>query len=219
MVLEDDMNLTTSQHLKRMSGKFFTSLRDRSVNGYTLIMLGALAAFECFNFSTTDFALQGMFGDMGMGALRWSTILALAFCGMDLAGITKLLTSPKGENSRATWYLLGAWVIAATMNAGLTWWGVSVALYNQPVDSMLALDPITFATAIPLLVSFGVWVIRILIIGALVFSFNPRQDSTPEKITRSPKRALGFSDTPQPIPSGYRPLDTQARSPKNTFRY
>ena len=219
MIAEDDMNLTTTQRLSRTSGKFLASLRDRSINAYTLVMLAALIAFECFNFSTTDFALQGMFGIMGMGALRWSTILALAFCGMDLAGITKLLSSSKGDRSGASWYLLGAWVVAATMNAGLTWWGVSVAIYNQPADSMLVLDPITFVTAIPLLVSFGVWLIRILIIGALVFSFSPRDNRQPEKNTPSRKRALGFSDHPQPIPSGYKPLNTQVHSSKSSFRY
>jgi hypothetical protein len=213
------MNLTTTQRLSRMSGKFFSSLRDRSINAYTLVMLAALIAFECFNFSTTDFALQGMFGSMGMGALRWSTILALAFCGMDLAGITKLLASSKNDRSSAGWYLLGAWVVAATMNAGLTWWGVSVAIYNQPADSMLVLDPITFVTAIPLLVSFGVWLIRILIIGALVFSFNPKSGTQSAKPAQAPKRAMGFSDNRQAVPSGYKPLNTQARTHNDPFRY
>lgn len=213
------MNLTTTQRLSRMSGKFFSSLRDRSINAYTLVMLAALIAFECFNFSTTDFALQGMFGSMGMGALRWSTILALAFCGMDLAGITKLLASSKNDRSSAGWYLLGAWVVAATMNAGLTWWGVSVAIYNQPADSMLVLDPITFVTAIPLLVSFGVWLIRILIIGALVFSFNPKAEPQSAKPIQAHKRAMGFSDNRQAVPSGYKPLNTQARTHNDPFRY
>jgi hypothetical protein len=213
------MNLTTTQRLSRMSGKFFSSLRDRSINAYTLVMLAALIAFECFNFSTTDFALQGMFGSMGMGALRWSTILALAFCGMDLAGITKLLANSKADRSSAGWYLLGAWVVAATMNAGLTWWGVSVAIYNQPADSMLVLDPITFVTAIPLLVSFGVWLIRILIIGALVFSFNPKSGTPSAKPAQAHRRAMGFSDNRQAVPSGYKPLNTQARTHNDPFRY
>lgn len=213
------MNLTTTQRLSRISGKFFSSLRDRSINAYTLVMLAALIAFECFNFSTTDFALQGMFGSMGMGALRWSTILALAFCGMDLAGITKLLANSKADRSSAGWYLLGAWVVAATMNAGLTWWGVSVAIYNQPADSMLVLDPITFVTAIPLLVSFGVWLIRILIIGALVFSFNPKSGTESAKPAQAHRRAMGFSDNRQAVPSGYKPLNTQARTHNDPFRY
>jgi len=213
------MNLTTTQRLSRMSGKFFAGLRGKSINAYTLIMVAALIAFECFNFSTTDFALQGMFGEMGMGALRWSTILSLAFCGMDLAGITKLLSNPRSESGRASWYLLGAWVLAASMNAGLTWWGVSIAIYNQPADSMLVLDPITFVTAIPLLVSFGVWLICILIIGALVFSFDPRNNRQAEKPAHSQKRTFGFSDNRQAVPSGYKPLNTQARSQNDPFRY
>ena len=51
------------------------------------ILLGALLAFEVFNYSTTDFALHDVLGDLRFAGLRWSTILSLAFCGIDFAGI------------------------------------------------------------------------------------------------------------------------------------
>jgi hypothetical protein len=213
------MNLTTTQRLSRFSSKFLADLRNRSINIYTLIMIAALVAFECFNFSTTDFALRDMLGSMGMGTLRWSTILSLAFCSMDFAGIASLLSNPRSDNNRANWYLLGAWVVAATMNAGLTWWGVSVTIYNQPADSILVLDPLTFVTAIPVLVSLGVWIIRILIIASLVYAFNPGLNRTSEKRARAQKRVLGFNDGRQAVPNGYTPLNTQSYSQDSTFRY
>ena len=216
------MNLTTSQKFNRMSSKFLDDLRSRSINVYTLIMIAALIAFEVFNFSTTDFALREMLGGNSMGALRWSTILALAFCGMDFAGIASLLSGSADKNNRASWYMLGAWVVAATMNAGLTWWGVSVTLYNQPADSIMVLDPLTFVTVIPVLVSLGVWIIRIMIIASLIYAFNPKLEQAAhksQKIVRTPKRSFGFNDSPQPMPSGYQPLNTQAKSHNEPFRY
>ena len=216
------MNLTTSQKINRMSTKFLDDLRSRPINVYTLIMIAALIAFEIFNFSTTDFALREMLGGNSMGAMRWSTILALAFCGMDFAGIASLLSESSDKNNRASWYMLGAWVVAATMNAGLTWWGVSVTLYNQPADSIMVLDPLTFVTVIPVLVSLGVWIIRIMIIASLIYAFNPKLEQPTgktQKIVRTPRRSFGFNDNPQPMPSGFQPLNTQAKSHNEPFRY
>ena len=114
-----------------------------------------------------------MFGSQSAAGVSWSTVLALAFCGMDFAGIARLLAPRDSDSdSRDSWFLLGAWVLAAAMNAGLTWWGISLAVYNQPVDTALILDPMTFVTAVPVLVALMVWVIRILIIGMLVSSMN-----------------------------------------------
>ena len=89
------------------------------------LILFALFFFEIFNFSTTDYALSDLLGSLTFAGLQWSTILAIAFCSIDFAGIARLFT-PDADRSepRETWYLLGAWMIAATMNAALTWWGV-----------------------------------------------------------------------------------------------
>jgi hypothetical protein len=215
------MNLTTSQKLNRFSARFFEKLRGRSVNVFTLMMLAALIGLECFSFSTTEFALGNMLGSLGMGSMRWSTILSIAFCGMDLAGISRLLTLEGSESGKdkGSWFLLGAWVLAAGMNACLTWWGVSVAIYNQPADSVFILDPLTFVTAVPVMVSLGVWIIRILIIGSLVYSFNPNLGKQPIRKARGQKRSFGFKDTPQAVPSGYTPINTQARSNNEPFRF
>lgn len=215
------MNITTTQRLSRLSTKFFRNLHGKSINVFTLMMIAALIAFESFNFSTTEYALGDMLGNMGFGSLRWATLLSLAFCGMDFAGIARLMTYPKNgeKNDQGGWFLLGAWVLAATMNAGLTWWGVSVAIYNQPADSVLILDPMTFVTAIPVLVSLGVWVIRILIMGTLISAFKPKDEQSLEARSKTAKRPIGFKSSPQAVPAGYKPINTHTDTQSERFRY
>src|SRR5574338_1208493 len=119
----------------------------RSNVAFVVMILGALVAFEIFNFSTTDHALTDLLGDLSfLGVLPWSTILALAFCGIDFAGIARLFTPEKGaEEPKEVWYLFGAWLLAATMNAVLTWWGVSMAVITHNVQSTALIDPSTLA--------------------------------------------------------------------------
>src|SRR5512142_3480874 len=97
-----------------------------------MMIVFALLAFEVFNFSTTQFALRDMLGDLAFAGLRWATILAIAFCGIDFAGIARIFTPQQGRDEPAeVWYLFGAWFLAAGFNAALTWWGVSVAIVEH----------------------------------------------------------------------------------------
>lgn len=211
------MNLTASRKITRFSIELFESLRARTEGVYTLIILAALAAFEIFNYSTTDFALRDMLGNQGIGALSWSTILSLAFCAMDFAGIARLLAEgphQEEEDGRGGWYLLGAWVLAAAMNAGLTWWGVSVAVYNHPVENALIIDPLTFVTAVPVLVAVMVWVIRILIIGALVTSLDKAIPAGRKEKSAVKKNPFGYRADGEKIPAGYQPMPNTARAQK-----
>src|SRR5512139_1569833 len=121
---------------------------------FGFILFGALIAFEMFNFSTTEFALNDVLGDelnfMGIG---WSVILAIAFCGIDFAGIARLFTPEQGRDEPVeVWYLFGAWLLAATMNAMLTWWGVSMAVASHPVQSSVVVDPATITNIVPVFV-------------------------------------------------------------------
>lgn len=140
---------------------------------FIVLIFGALISFEIFNYSTTDHALQDLLGTLQFGGLRWSTILALAFCGIDFAGIARLFTPEQGmDEPKEVWYLFGAWLLAATMNAILTWWGVSMAITNHQVTSASIVDPKTIATVVPVFVAVMVWVIRILIIGTLSMAMD-----------------------------------------------
>lgn len=133
-----------------------------------LIIVTALLAFEMFNYSTTEYALRDLLGELSFAGMRWATILAVAFCGIDFAGIARLFTPDQGnEEPKEVWYLFGAWLLAATMNAMLTWWGVSMAIVNHNVQSTAVVSSQMLTNVVPVFISAMVWVIRILIIGSL----------------------------------------------------
>jgi hypothetical protein len=169
---------------------------------------------EAMNLTNTqrNFALRDILGNQGSGFLTWPMILSLAFCGMDIAGIAKILASPKEDTgNKSSWYLLGAWVLAAAMNAGLTWWGVSVAIYNQPAHAVMIIDPMTYVTVVPVFVAVMVWVIRVLIIGILVTSFNLAPKGNRQQREPVQKKVFGFRVNKQAPPPGYKPVPSRAR--------
>jgi len=207
------MNFTATQRLGRITNQFFKTLRTRSGSLYTLVIVLALAAFEIFNFSVTHFALRDMLGDYGTGMLTWPLILALAFCAMDIAGIASIMSASE-DTGRSSWYLLGAWVLAAAVNAGLTWWGISVAIYNQPVHDVLLVDPMTYVTLVPVLVAVMVWVIRVLIVGSLVGSVGVLEgDHAPARR----QKAFGFRTEKAQAPAGFRPMPSRAQMEESGF--
>ena len=96
----------------------------------------ALFAFEIFNFDTTQYALTDFFGNTSFAGLRWATILAVAFCAIDFAGLIRFFTPERGqETSVEVWYLMGAWMLAATLNALMTWWAINLTLLNHDLGN------------------------------------------------------------------------------------
>ena len=132
-----------------------------------IMIVGALLAFEVFNFSTTEFALNDVLGELTFAGFRWATILSIAFCGIDFAGIARIFTPEQGSDEPTeVWYLFGAWVLAAAMNASLTWWGVSIAIISHSSQGAgSVLSNATMTKVVPVFVAIMVWLIRILIIG------------------------------------------------------
>ncbi len=133
---------------------------------FGFILITALIAFEIFNYSTTQFALADMLGDLRSAGMRWSVVLAIAFCGIDFAGIARLFTPQLGrEEPTEVWYLFGAWLLAAGFNAALTWWGVSIAIINHRALGGALVGESMLTRAVPVMVAVMVWMIRVLIIG------------------------------------------------------
>src|SRR5512134_3843996 len=124
-----------STYRRNVGDGLFALFRGRRFNrgaAWGMMIIGALLAFEIFNFSTTQFALRDVLGDLTFAGMRWATILAIAFCGIDFAGIARIFTPEQGRDEPAeVYYLFGAWLLAAAFNASLTWWGVSVAIVNH----------------------------------------------------------------------------------------
>lgn len=132
-----------------------------------MMIIGALLAFEVFNFSTTQFALHDMLGDLTFAGIQWATILAIAFCGIDFAGIARIFTPEQGRDEPAeVYYLFGAWLLAAGFNASLTWWGVSVAISNNGnLQGSQVMSSETLLKVVPIFIAAMVWLVRLMIIG------------------------------------------------------
>lgn len=148
----------------------FLSSRVKLQRGFVfgILIVTALFAFELFNYSTTDFALNDLLGDLKFLSVRWATILSIAFCGIDFAGIARLFTPEQGSDEPAeVWYLFGAWMLAAVMNAMLTWWGVSIAILNHETLGNAVVARATLLKIVPIFVAVMVWLIRVLIIGTI----------------------------------------------------
>ncbi len=195
---------------------------------FGVLILGALLAFEIFNYSTTDYALTDLLGDLRFIDVRWATILAIAFCGIDFAGIARLFTPERGVGEpKEVWYLFGAWLLAATMNALLTWWGVAIAILNHTSLGGSVISPETMVKVVPVFVAIMVWVIRVLIIGSfstagerLFSQSEPSQPvrqaprvSQPQPLTPTntlPAQASPFKPMPKTDPSSTRPGYTRS---------
>jgi hypothetical protein len=175
---------------------------------FGLLIVGALLAFEVFNFSTTVFALTDLLGDLDFAGVRWATILALAFCGIDFAGIARLFTPEEGnQEPNEVWYLFGAWLLAATMNAMLTWWGVSIALLNHESLGNAVVSGESLLRVVPIFVAVLVWLIRVLIIGTFSIAGDRLFSQAERDIVRSNGYRTNRSLTNQPAR-----VQTQARN-------
>jgi hypothetical protein len=222
-----------------MNGKspiqFLEVLRKSAMQRGTVLgvmLIGALLMFEIFNYSTTDFALNDVLGDTRFLGVRWATILALAFCGIDFAGLARLFTPEQGRDEPVeVWYLFGAWILAAAMNAILTWWGVSVATANHIAAGSAIIGRETLVNVVPVFVAVMVWVIRILIIGTFsvagerIFSvaaddrYAPKTNARPQQRPAMPEPRPVLTPRPQPRPvlarsePTYHPVGVTAKAP------
>ncbi len=149
---------------------FVTETPDLSASrqyAFGALLIISLVAFEVFNFDTTEFALANLLGDVNFIGLRWATILAIAFCAIDFAGLARIFTPEAGwEEPRAIWYLTGAWLLGATMNAVMTWWAVNITLLSHDFGNEV-LSRQQLLQVVPVFVAVLVWLTRILFIGAL----------------------------------------------------
>jgi hypothetical protein len=78
----------------------------------------------------------------------------------------RLFTADRGrEIPKEVWYLMGAWLLGATMNAMMTWWAITLTLLNHNFgNEVLSRDQLLYA--VPIFVAVLVWLTRILFIGA-----------------------------------------------------
>jgi hypothetical protein len=172
-----------SADVRKFSGSHIIGVNVSRKITIGIILIVALFSFEIFNFDTTRFALQYLLGDVSFWGMRWATILAVAFCAIDFAGLARLFTPEQGsEEPRTVWYLMGAWLLGATMNALMTWWAVSLTLLSHEFgNEVLSRDQLL--EVVPVFVAALVWLTRILFIGALSVAGEHLFDLERRKVT------------------------------------
>ena len=198
-----------------------------------MMIIGALLAFEIFNFSTTQFALRDVLGDLTFAGMRWATILAIAFCGIDFAGIARIFTPEQGaDEPKEVYYLFGAWFLAAAFNAILTWWGVSVAIVSHASASGGAVvSTATMTKIVPIFVAAMILLVRVMIIGTFSlagdrlfttaerrsYSYNNNNTPRPAQPQQQPYRPVQSQPIIRPASTLSRPAQN-AQGNTNTFR-
>jgi hypothetical protein len=154
---------------------------------FSVLIVGALLAFEIFNYSTTEYALRDLLGDLNFLGISWAVLLAIAFCAIDFAGIARLFTPEQGSDEpKEVWYLFGAWLLAATMNALLTWRAIDIAIVNHNPQGSTIFSQDQLLEVVPILVAALVWLVRVLIIGTFSVAGDRLFSETPEKIKYQP---------------------------------
>lgn len=216
------MGLYSSRGQNAGTNRLLPKVQLRRSLAFGIIILVALLAFEIFNYSTTDYALSDLLGTLRFAGVRWATILSIAFCGIDFAGIARLFTPEQGTSEPTeVWYLFGAWLLAATMNAILTWWGVSMAIVNHQLQSTSVIDNATVMKIVPIFVAVMVWLIRILIIGSLSYTGDKLLWSGDQVrgSTQAPVRSLLGSNSAANAQSSasFRPAPKPVSQPEASF--
>ncbi len=177
--------MNASQTVKRSFSKGYDLVKSRKDILYVIVFVLALIAFEAFNYSTAEYALVDLLGELTFAGVPWATLLAIAFCGIDFAGITLLLTSNRStRENRSVWFMFGAWILAATMNATLTWWGIVLAIQTHIMMRARVVNNTFVTNSLPVFIALMVWLIRILLIGSL--SKNEDEQKQLENINETP---------------------------------
>lgn len=220
------MRNSTPTHRSHLTAKLNNAVSNTNARNLFIafVLVTALLAFEMFNFDTTRYALNSLLGDVTFAGLGWATILAVAFCAIDFAGLARLFTPEKGaDEPKEVWYLMGAWLLGATMNAVMTWWAVSLTLLNHELGNEV-LTREQLLQMVPIFVAVLVWLTRILFIGSLTMAGEHFFDLHAEKSVRTERRTASAvpalapqrsTSTPRPAPrtNSRRPVPAASFSP------
>ncbi len=202
--MRNEQVFNDGNHIGLNLGSVDLAVSRKAVIG--VILAVALLAFETFNFDTTRYALHNLLGDVRFVGLQWAGILAIAFCAIDFAGLARLFTPEKGrEEPKEVWYLMGAWLLGATMNAVMTWWAVSLTLLNHGFGNEV-LSRETLLDVVPIFVAVLVWLTRILFIGAFtvagehLFEFSRDEQAEHRPQPARPAQAMPTRAVPKREP-------------------
>ncbi len=185
------------------------------------VLLGvALFAFELFNFDTTRYALDNLLGGVTFAGASWATILAIAFCAIDFAGLAHLFTPQQGwAEPKEVWFLSAAWLLGASMNAVMTWWAVSLTVLSHPIIGNEIFNRGQLLKIVPIFVAVLVWLTRLLFIGGISFAGEHLFRSQKMPAKRMPAKrapAKNRRSTAKPKVSARRPAPRTATNRRRT---
>ena len=209
---------------RRNADGLMALFRGRRFNrgaAWGMIILAALIAFEISNFNATRFALRDLLGDLTFGGIRWATLLAIAFCGIDFAGIARVFTPEQGaDEPKEVYYLFGAWFLAAAFNAILTWWGVSIAIMNHSsATGGAVVSTATMTKVVPIFVAAMILLIRVLLIGSFSLAGDRMFTTDERRAYNGPRPVQQQSYSPAQSSSSLRPASSLNRPAQNTATF
>ena len=73
----------------------------------------------------------------------------------------------------------------------------------------MIVDPMTYVSVVPVIGAVMVWVMRVLMIGALVSSFDKSLKESVPKKKASRDTSFGFQTDRQAVPAGYTPVPSR----------
>ncbi len=120
--------------------------------------------------------------------IPWATILAIAFCGIDFAGIARLFTPSRGANEPPRGLVPPRCLAPRCRKTPSSPGGVSPCVHLPCPQSTAVISAKTLTTAVPIFVALVVWVTRILIIGTLsvagerIFSTEAARPAVPLRL-------------------------------------
>jgi hypothetical protein len=183
-----------------MNPKTALLTRKTAVIGFILTI--ALLGFELFNFDTTRFALSHLMGGRQFLGLEWAGVLALAFGSLDFAGLVRVFTPEQElkQESSEIWWLTGAWLIGASLNAMMTWY--AMALLVAPLGAEIGATLFTHAQMLryaPLFIALLVWLTRVSLISSVALALE-RLAATGSGQRSGATRSRGSLDLPSQSP-------------------
>lgn len=200
---------------------FIMTTKSRSlVIGGTLLL--AVLAFEIFNFDTTRLALRHLLGPSDFMGVTWATILAIAFSSLDFAGLLHLFTADSDEAAPTyVWYMMGAWLCGATVNAALTWYAVSLTLLEFDGGNAILSHEQLFQV-VPVLVAFLVWLTRVFFVASLALmgdALTPLSYTSRYRIEEIPPHQLSTEQPARLRPANQEPTLSTSTPPPPRIRH
>ena len=121
------------------------------------------------------------------------------YSSIDFAGLARILTPAATweEEPREVWFLTGAWLLGATMNAVMTWYAMVVLMTARGVQTGVGIvDQTAVLDIAPVFIAVMVWLTRVLLISSLALALE-RAAAAPSPAAQS--RAKRHSPSGAPL--------------------